>query len=48
MIDHPSFGSEWRENDFKYVMSQEFKQKLKEQNIILTSWKEIRKALSAK
>ena len=42
MIDHPNFGSTWRENDLNYVLSQEFRDRLAANNIVLTSWKEIR------
>lgn len=45
MVDHPSFGSEWRQNDLEYVMSNEFRKKLVENDIQLTSWKEIKNAL---
>ncbi len=36
------FGSKWRQNDFDYVTSNEFKQTLKENNIILITWKQIK------
>ena len=45
MIDHPSFGSSWRQKDLEYVMSDHFKTKLKELNIHLVSWKNVRNAL---
>lgn len=39
--NHPNFGSEWRQIDFDYFTSEECKQKLKENNIQLITWKEI-------
>jgi predicted glycoside hydrolase/deacetylase ChbG (UPF0249 family) len=40
-INHPAFGSAWREKDLDYVQSQTFANALKENNIQLVSWKEI-------
>ncbi|MCV9930416.1 polysaccharide deacetylase family protein [Flavobacterium sp. LS1R49] len=39
--NHPNFGSEWRQIDFDYFTSNECKQKLKENNIQLITWREI-------
>jgi predicted glycoside hydrolase/deacetylase ChbG (UPF0249 family) len=41
--NHPNFGSEWRQIDFDYFTSNECKQKLKENNIRLITWREIQK-----
>jgi len=45
MVDHPAFGSEWRQKDLDYVLSEGFRSKLKEYNIKLVSYREIREAL---
>lgn len=42
-INHPNFGSEWRQIDFDFFTSEECKAKLKENNIQLITWKEIQK-----
>ncbi|CAC9975825.1 polysaccharide deacetylase family protein [Flavobacterium panici] len=40
-VNHPNFGSEWRQIDFDYFTSDECKTKLKENGIQLITWKEI-------
>ncbi|SEP36227.1 hypothetical protein SAMN05444671_0353 [Flavobacterium sp. CF108] len=40
-VNHPNFGSEWRQIDFDYFTSTECKTKLKENKIQLITWKEI-------
>ncbi|WP_035649586.1 polysaccharide deacetylase family protein [Flavobacterium sp. ASV13] len=40
-INHPNFGSEWRQIDFDFFTSEECAAKLKENNIQLITWKEI-------
>lgn len=42
-VNHPNFGSEWRQLDFDFFTSQEVKSKLKECNIELITWKDIKK-----
>lgn len=44
-INHPAFGSAWRARDLEYVLSQEFHDLLKEKNIQLVSWKEIKEVM---
>ncbi len=44
-IDHVDFGSTWRQNDLNTVMGKEFKSALKEHNIKLITWKEIKDKL---
>lgn len=39
---HTDFGSAWRQKDLDYVLSGEFKEVLKENNITLITWKEIK------
>ena len=45
MVDHPNFGAEWRQKDYNYVTSDHYKQKLKDHNIHLVSWRQVREAL---
>ncbi|WP_294960556.1 polysaccharide deacetylase family protein [uncultured Flavobacterium sp.] len=40
-VNHPNFGSEWRQIDFDFFTSEECKLKLEEHNIQLVTWKEI-------
>lgn len=40
-INHPNFGSEWRQIDFDFFTSKECEAKLQENNIQLITWKEI-------
>jgi predicted glycoside hydrolase/deacetylase ChbG (UPF0249 family) len=44
-VNHPNFGSEWRQLDFDYFTSEECKSKLQKNNIKLITWKEIDNAL---
>ena len=41
-VNHPDFGSVWRQKDLDFVTSQKFQDMLKENNIQLISWKEIK------
>ena len=41
MINHPDFGAEWRQHDLDFVLSNEFKKALKENNIQLVTWRQI-------
>ena len=40
-INHPNFGSAWRQIDFDFFTSEECKSKLKENNIQLITWRDI-------
>ncbi len=40
-INHRAFGATWRQNDLDLMISQEFNDLLKENNIQLVSWKQI-------
>lgn len=42
-VDHPDFGAAWRQRDLNYVLSDEFRQVLKERGIQLVTWREIQK-----
>jgi len=41
-INHPNFGSEWRQIDFDFFTNEENKTKLKENNIELVTWNDIK------
>ncbi len=45
MMDHPSFGAEWRQKDLNYVLSKHFNDQLEMLGITLVSWKDVRNAL---
>jgi len=42
-LDHPDYGSAWRERDFRAVTSPQFKKALEESHIILLGWKDLKK-----
>ena len=41
-VDHPEYGSLWRQLDFDVFNSDEFKKVLKDNDIKLVTWREIR------
>jgi predicted glycoside hydrolase/deacetylase ChbG (UPF0249 family) len=41
MVDHPDFGSAWRQRDFDVITSPEFKQALKDNKVVLVQWKDL-------
>ena len=45
MVDHPDYGSAWRQRDYDFVTSAEFKKVLQENNVILVKWKDLQKLL---
>lgn len=44
-VDHPDYGSTWRQRDFNVVTSPEFRKALEENHIILVHWKDLGKLL---
>ncbi len=44
-VDHPDFGSAWRQKDLDFVTSKEFKDLLENHDIKLVTWDQIRKAM---
>lgn len=44
MVDHPDFGSAWRQRDYEIITSKEFKRAMTENHITLISWRELAKA----
>jgi len=43
-IDHPEFGSAWRQKDYDYFTSAECKDLLEKENIQLVTWRQIKEA----
>ncbi|MDP9205749.1 MAG: polysaccharide deacetylase family protein [Gemmatimonadota bacterium] len=46
-VDHEAYGSAWRQRDYDVVTSPEFKKALKDNHVILVTWKELQKLASA-
>ena len=44
-VEHPAYGSAWRQRDFDVMTSPEFKKALEENHIILIGWKDLKKLL---
>ena len=44
--DHPEWGSAWRQRDFDFTTSEEFKRLLNEHNVKLITWREVGKLVS--
>ncbi len=44
-IDHPDYGAAWRQDDFNFFTSDECRDLLKKNNIVLITWREIRDKL---
>jgi len=44
-LDHPAFGSAWRQRDFDFVTSPEFRKLLEESHVVLVQWKDLQKLL---
>jgi hypothetical protein len=45
-VDHPDYGSAWRQRDYDVVTSPEFKQVLQENHVIVIQWKDLKKLLN--
>ncbi|WP_438425673.1 polysaccharide deacetylase family protein [Aquimarina macrocephali] len=43
-VNHPNFGSEWRQIDFDFFTSEQNRSKLKKNNIELVTWNDIKKS----
>jgi len=44
-VDHPDYGAAWRQRDFNYVTSNEFKNLIKQNGIHLITWEDIKKVM---
>jgi len=45
-LDHPDYGSAWRQRDYDVVTSPEFKKAIEENHVILVGWKDLKKLLN--
>lgn len=45
-VDHPDWGAAWRQRDFDFFTSNEFRSLLQQNNIKLVTWREIGKLIS--
>jgi predicted glycoside hydrolase/deacetylase ChbG (UPF0249 family) len=45
-LDHPDFGSAWRQRDYDLVTSPEFMKALEENHVILVKWKDLKKLVN--
>jgi len=48
MVDHPDYGSAWRQRDYDFVTSAEFKNALQENHIVLVKWRDLGKLVNQK
>jgi predicted glycoside hydrolase/deacetylase ChbG (UPF0249 family) len=46
-VDHPAYGSAWRQRDFNVITSAEFKQALRDNHVVLVGWREIQRRLAS-
>ena len=46
--EHDDYGSAWRQKDLDLVLSKEFRDIIKANNIILIGWKQIRDLMNSK
>jgi predicted glycoside hydrolase/deacetylase ChbG (UPF0249 family) len=45
-LDHPDYGSAWRQRDYDVVTSPDFKKALEENHVILVKWKDLKKLVN--
>ncbi len=45
-VDHPDYGSAWRQRDYNVVTSPEFRKVLEENQVILVKWKDLQKLVN--
>ena len=45
-LDHPDYGSAWRQRDYDFVTSTDFKKAVKESHVILVKWNDLKKLLN--
>ena len=44
-VDHPAYGSAWRQRDFDVMTSPEFKKELEENHVTLIGWRDLKKLM---
>jgi len=47
MVDHPDYGSAWRQRDFDVVSSPEIKKALQDNHIVLIHWRDLQKLVQS-
>lgn len=47
-VDHPDYGSAWRQRDYEAVTSAEFKAALRANHVVLVGWKDVRRAMATR
>jgi chitin disaccharide deacetylase len=45
-VDHPDYGSAWRQRDYNVITSPEFKKALQDNHVILVKWKDLQKLVN--
>jgi predicted glycoside hydrolase/deacetylase ChbG (UPF0249 family) len=45
-LDHPDYGAAWRQRDYDFVTSPDFKKALEENHVILVKWKDLKKLVN--
>ena len=45
-VDHPDYGSAWRQRDYDVITSADFKKALEENHVILVHWRDLKKLLN--
>jgi hypothetical protein len=45
MVGHEAYGATWRQQDYDVLTSAEFRQALKDNGVILVTWREIQRAM---
>src|SRR5215207_4108200 len=45
MVGNEAFGAKWRQQDYDVLTSAEFKQALKDNNVVLVTWRDIQKTM---
>ncbi len=45
-VGHPDYGSAWRQHDYDFVTSPEFKKALQDNHVVLVKWKDLRKLVN--
>jgi hypothetical protein len=45
-LDHPDYGSVWRQRDYDFVTSPEFKKVLQDNHVVLVKWKDLKKLVN--
>ena len=45
-LDHPDYGAAWRQRDYDFVTSSEFKKALEENHVVLVKWKDLTKLVN--